>query len=239
VAYQIQSSLTKKGEEQSKRLALEITSDDGRPTSHTPVPPPGSTTRGVWFGKYNREPPARPVPGGQPRLGPLDERPEAAVKFVPEIEGDAVRVDVSVLLGRYRDKEKAVSSLLIHENETVSVPGLEVYNVAAFKVKVVRVLPSIGEPPPAVISKAKSIEVVRLEAIDSTMPSTSVKLKNTSEKGIVAIDIRIGGAIGRPQGREGRNLIEPGAVYDLRAFGGESGTVMPEGTCRWGRARSC
>ena len=229
VSYQVQSSSDRKGVEQRKSLALEITSDDGRPTSHTPVPPPGFTTRGVWFGKYNPEPPARPVPGGQPRLGPVDERPKAAVKFVPEMEGDAVRVNVSVLLGRYVDKEKAVSSLLIHENETVSVPGLEAYDVAAFKVKVVRVLPSIGEPPPAIINKSKSIEVVRSEAIDSTMPSTSVKLKNTSEKGIVAIDVRIGSAVARPQGREGRNLIEPGAVYDLRAFGGESGTVMPEG----------
>jgi hypothetical protein len=145
------------------------------------------------------------------------------------MEGDAVRVNVSVLIGRYRDKEKAVSSFLIRENEAVNVPGLEVYNVAGFKVKVVRVLPSIGEPPPAIISKAKSIEVVRLEALDSTMPSSNVKLRNTSEKGILAIDVGIGGSIGRPQGREGRNLIEPGALYDLRAFAGESGTMMPEG----------
>jgi hypothetical protein len=62
------------------------------------------------------------------------------------------------------------------------------------------------------------------------MRSTIVKLKNNSEKGIVAIDLRIGSAIARPQGPEGRNLIEPGAVYDLGAFGSESGTVMPEGS---------
>src|SRR5215831_19218036 len=116
VSYQVQSSSDRKGVERPKRLALEITSDDGRPASHTPVPPPGATTRGVWFGKYHREPPARPVPGGQPRLGPVDDRPEAAVKFVPQVDGDAVRVTVSVLLGKFRDKEKAVSSLLIHEN---------------------------------------------------------------------------------------------------------------------------
>src|SRR5262245_21805713 len=206
-------------------LALEVTYYQGRPPTYQPVIGHDSKPTATWYGFFRRVPSWTPPPGSLP---------VSAVNIRTRLEGDAVRIAVSVFLGeRFNEEEKPVSTHLIHENEKITISELTRFGVEPFEVKVLRVTHSLTIYP-RVTSQAGSIAVVGIEPKNSTLPSYKVSLQNLYGQSVMAlgVEVLVNGQkrlISMPQGKEGKPLIAPGAVYELSASGAKDALLTSEG----------
>jgi hypothetical protein len=205
-------------------LALEVTYYQDRPPTYQPVIGHDSKPTATWYGFFRR------VPSWIPPAGSL---PVSAVNIRTRLEGDAVRIAVSVFLGERFEEEKPVSTHLIHENEKITVSELTRFGVEPFEVKVVRVTHSLTIYP-RVTSQAGSIAVVGIEPKDTALPSYKVSLQNLYNKSVMAlgVEVLVNGQkrlISMRQGKEGAALIAPGAVYELSASGAKDALLTSEG----------
>ncbi|HJQ24825.1 MAG TPA: hypothetical protein VKA60_12985 [Blastocatellia bacterium] len=202
-------------ESASTRLALEITYFTGRPPAFQAVGDANSPPRGGWFGLFRR------IPSWQPPPGSL---PVRAVNILSRVEGDAVRVTVSVFLGeRLHEKEQSATTLLVRENEKVTIGELIQFGVEPFEIRVVKVAPRPA-PLPRVTTRAASISAIGIEARNTTLPAYKVSLQNLSGQGVAAVGVEVMVNGQRrlstiQQGKEGEPLIPAGAVYELNMPG--------------------
>jgi hypothetical protein len=203
-------------------LALEVTYYQDRPPTYQPVIGHDTAT---WYGLF------RHVPSWTP---PADSLPVRAVNIHTGLEGDAVRIAVSVFLGeRFHEEEKSVSTHLIHENEKIVIRELSRFGIEPFAVKVVRVTRDLTIYP-KVTSQAGSIVVIDIAPKNSALPSYKVSLQNLYGKSVMAlgVEVLVNGQkrlISMPQGKEGDPLIAPGAVYELNVLGVKDALLTSEG----------
>ncbi len=193
-------------------IALEVTYEDGRAPSYQAVPWASAQRGWVWYGRFGR------VAGWQL---PAGAQPIRAVRIVPFLDEDAVRMTVSVLRGeKFHDAEDTVGSYSARENETITILELKDFGVEPFQIKVVRVAP-LAPALPAIVNHTKSLEVVGIESIVSTLPTYKVTLRSLSDKNIYAMQINVQEGdkrqlTGMPQGKEGEPLIKAGALFELK-----------------------
>lgn len=193
-------------------LAVEVTYFEGRGPAYEPVRrtklPRGE---GSWFGLFGRVKEWQLPTGAQP---------VSAVRVVPYLDGDTVKVTVSVLRGeKFLDVEDIVGTYTVRENEGIAIDSLRDFGVEPFKLKLIRVAPQTPEVP-TVLNKTSSLEVVGIEPIVATLPRYKLTLHNLSEKNVSAIRIntmRAGNLSlsGMPQGEEGKPLVEAGSFKEL------------------------
>jgi hypothetical protein len=193
-------------------LAVEVTYFEGRGPAYEPVRrtklPRGE---GSWFGLFGRVKEWQLPTGAQP---------VSAVRVVPYLDGDTVKVTVSVLRGeKFLDVEDIVGTYTVRENEGIAIDSLRDFGVEPFKLKLIRVAPQTPEVP-TVLNKTRSLEVVGIEPIVATLPRYKLTLHNLSEKNVSAIRIntmRDGNLSlsGMPQGEEGKPLVEAGSFKEL------------------------
>lgn len=205
-------------------LALEVYFYGSEPPAYVVVPPANSPPSGTWFARFQR------VPGWAP---PAESLQVTAVNFRPTMDRDAVRVSVTVFLGTHHEEENRVGVYTLREGEKIRIQELTQFGVEPFGVKLVRVGPSAADLP-TVISKAKSIELVTIQANFSTLPSYRVALRNLSGKNVSAIGLKVTQGertllSGMPQGREGRPLMLAGGVAEVTAPGATRATATPGG----------
>ena len=192
-------------------LALELTYYEGRPPAYQVVLPASGGGWGAWYGLF------RMVPNWQQ---PAETLPVQAVQFTPRVEGEGVRVVVSVHTGvKHHEKEEPVASYFVRLDESVVVKELRRFGVEPFAFKLVRVSP-LPTNPPSVVSRAESITAVRVEANNSTLPSYKVTVQNNSAKDVMALTVQVhaGGRLrisSMPQDRKGGTLIKAGAIHAL------------------------
>jgi hypothetical protein len=192
------------------RLALEVTFYPGRNPTYQTVPV--GKTKGTWYSLFGR------IPSWQP---PIEARLTRAVRIVPSVEGDAVRIVVSLLSGeKALEHELQIASYLIRENERISADELKQFGIEPFGIKLVRVAPNLTAVPPVILKGVTSIVVMNAVAIDATLPAYKITLFNQSSKNIVglAADIVTGDKLelgGRPREPEGQPLVLAGKNYDL------------------------
>ena len=200
-------------------LALEVTYYQGRPPTYHRVI--GSTSYALF----------RRVPSWTPPAGSF---PVRGVGIDSRLEGDAVRIEVSVVSGvRSKEKVALVSTHLIRENEKITISELTRFGVEPFEVKVVRVTNSLTIHP-LINSQARSIAVVGIDSKKTTLPYYKVSLQNLSGQNVMAlgVEVLVNGekrGISMRQGKEGRPLIAPGAVYELSASGATDALLTSEG----------
>jgi hypothetical protein len=200
-------------------LALEVTYYQGRPPTYQRVT--GSTSYALF----------RRVPSWTPPAGSF---PARGVGIDSRLKGDAVRIEVSVILGvGSEERLEPVSTHLIHENENIAISELTRFGVEPFEVKVVRVTNSLTVHP-LITSQAGSIAVVGIDPKKSTLPSYKVSVQNLSRQNVMALGVEalVNGqkrGISMPQGKEGGPLIAPGAIYELSARGATDALLTPEG----------
>ena len=207
-------------------LAPEVTYYQGRPPTFQRVGGYGSNkASGSSYALFRRVPSWTPPAGSFPAMG---------VGMRAHLEGDAVRIAVSVLLGvRFVEEIQPVSTHLIRENEKITISELTRFGVEPFEVKVVRVTNSLTINPP-VTSLAGSIAVVGIDPLNSTLPSYKVSVQNLSSRNVMAlgVEVLVNGQkrlSTMPQGKEGEPLIAPGAVYELTTAGAKDAQLTPEG----------
>lgn len=193
-------------------LALEIHYFKAAPPAYQTVPPVSSkpSGSGAWYARFGR------VENWQLPAGEL---PIRAVNVVSRLDGEMVMLRVSVFRGlRFHDQETTVATYELRENETVVVKDLERFGVEPFRIAVVRVVPATASQP-VVRSRAKSLEVIAIELLNSTLPTYKLTLRNLSDQNIRAIKIDVFDA-GRtsltsmPRGRDGLPLIAAGEFYE-------------------------
>jgi hypothetical protein len=206
-------------------LALEVTYYKDRPPAFVTVPGPDSKLNGAWYALFRR------VPSWQP---PAEALPVRAVNVLSRLEGDAVRVEVSVYLGvQLFEKEQRVAAYRVRENEKISVEGLSRFGVEPFEIRVVRVNP-LATSPPSIVNKTEAIEVVGVKVNETTFPSYMVTLRNISGKNVDALGVNVF-ADGRqngssmPFGKRGEYLIAAGATQDIFVLGAKVARTTPEG----------
>jgi len=199
-------------------LALEVTYYKDRPPAYTAVPGPDAKLKGAWYSLFRR------VPSWQP---PADVLPVRAVNVISRLEGESVRIEVSVYLGvRLFEKEQMVATYRVRENEKVSVDGLRQFGAEPFEIKVLRVAP-IPTNLPSIVNRTESIEVVGVRTNDSTFPSYTVTLRNLSGKNVAALEIGVlvngrNEASALPRRRAGKTLIEAGATKEILVLGAKN-----------------
>ena len=193
-------------------LAIEVTHFTGRAPAYEPVRrtrlPRGE---GSWFALFGRVKEWQ-LPAGT--------QPVSAVRVVPYLDGDTVKVTISVLRGeKFLDLEDIVGTYTMRENEVLAVGSLKDFGVQPFKLKLIRVAPQTSDVP-TVLNKTKSLEVVGIELIIATFPRYKLTLHNLSEKNISAIRINISrdgklNLSGMPQGEGGEPLVKAGSLKEL------------------------
>lgn len=183
------------------------------------LPPSGS-----WFARFQS------VPGWQVPAGAL---PVKAVDIKTLLLGDAVRVSVSVLMGKMLEQEKSVAVYSLHEGEKVRVAELAQFGVEPFELALVRVA-SANTDLPQFVSQAPSIELVTIQANLSTLPSHRLVLRNVSGKNVRAIMVRTVQnrnikTSGLRQGKEGNPLIPAGGTAEITQRAITRATASPGG----------
>ena len=205
-AQQLQSRPTETG------LALEVTYLEGRPPSYQPVPWSNMPRGGTWYALFGR------VKGWHL---PAGSQPTKAVRVVPYLEGDTVKVTVSVLRGiKFQDVEDMVASYGVRENEELSVAALKKFGVKPFAIKVIRVAPQVSDFP-SIVNNTKSVEVVGIEPMVSSFPRYKLSLHNLSDKNISALKVHIlvdgkRSITLMPQGDDGEHLIKARSNSELK-----------------------
>jgi hypothetical protein len=173
-----------------------ITRTDGRPAT-------------AWYGRFGR------IKNWQLPAGEL---PIRAVNIASRVDGEVASVMVSVFRGvKFHDQETMVGTYQLREDESVSVQELERFGVEPFRIGLKRLSPAVPHHP-VVRSLAKSLEIVGIEPLTSTLPRYKLTVRNLSDKDIMALSIKIvGGGLGAmtsmPQGQEGLPLIRAGAFF--------------------------
>jgi hypothetical protein len=218
------------GQQQQPRLeqpplALEVSYEGSRPF-YFQVAPTGSKFGGGWFSHFGHIANWRP---------PANSLPVTAVRVLPVVEGDAVRVKVSVMFGEYHDKEKAVADYLVHVDEKLTTPELAGFGVTPLSVMLVKTTKPLLAALPSINNKTTSVETIRLEqAYTTTFPSFVVTLKNLAPKSVLAIHIDTATTnnhhflttLGKPLGGA---LIPPGGLYDFHASTPTAGDMTEGG----------
>src|SRR3954466_14544224 len=149
------SAFSQQQPSQPTGLALEVTYYGGRPPAYQPVPAADPKGVGSWYGLFGR------IASWKP---PADSLTVQAVNIVPHVEGDSVRVAVSVFVGAQRqEKELPVAAYLMRENETIKTSALAEFGVEPFQIKVTRVSP-VPSALPQVVNRTESVAVLNIEA---------------------------------------------------------------------------
>jgi hypothetical protein len=188
---------------------------------------------------WNATPDLRPVPAADDKFGggwgpftllpswspPADFLPVRAVNVLQRMEGEAVRVKVSVFLGKKsHEKEEQVATFLARENVKVIVTELKRWGVVPYEITAVRVASSALGSPPEVVNKTQSIEVIHIEPVQSAPASFRLVLRNLSSKYVSAIKMTVMRNNQRelsalPAGEEGKPLIGPGETWKAPDYG--------------------
>ena len=170
-----------------------------------------SKTPGNWFGRFGREP-GWQLPAGDP--------PIRAVRIAPHLDGEIVKVTVSVMRGeQFMDKEEEVAVYGLTENEKVTVEPLKNFGVEPFELRAFRVSPVLGNLP-TTINKTTAVALVGIEPINSDLPELKLSLQNLSSKTIDAVRLEflegqrsVGSAM--PHGRDGKPLMLGGEIVQV------------------------
>src|ERR1043165_3720586 len=149
---------------------------------------------------------------------PKNRLPVQAVQVVARLEGDRVRVNVSLLEGeRFPDHEEPVASYLVGVEKQVLVRELEDFGIEPYRIGVVkRDAPAAASP--SVVNNTQSIEVASVEVDFTKAQAIKYTLRNNSNKDVLAVSL-----YSTREGRrwmtglrfdmQGRALIKPGGVY--------------------------
>jgi len=208
------------------RLALEITYYPGRNPAYQNVPGADSKPSGGWFGSFARTA-SWQAPAGAP--------PVEAVRIISRVEGDAVRVTVSILSGsKAFENEQPVGTYLVRETGKIRIEELKQFGIEPFEIKLIRVNPNVPLVPPVVLKGVESVVIINSMAKETTLPSYRIILRSQSNKNIVALraDIVAGGkiqTISKPRGIDGQPLIPAGKEYWLTVAAPNRAQPIPGG----------
>jgi hypothetical protein len=209
-------------------LAIEVRTLRKASPSYQPVHSNYRPTGGTWYTQFDR------IDSGKPETAESLIR----VRIVPYLDGDQVKVVVSVIRGRFHEAEDIVGRHSVREGERFETDELKLFGIVPFTISVIRVS-ILASDAPLIENHTSSLRVVRVEPLISTFPKYRITAYNSATKKILALKLEIwaGGKLqssGLPHEREGEALFQPSSYGELlvpvpvRAKEGTSGyTPIP------------
>jgi hypothetical protein len=191
-------------------LTLELTFFKGKPPAYQSIADSAAEAKWSWYSLFKR------VSGFQ---NSADRQPVKAVKFVPYLEKNQVKINVTVFTGnKFFENEEVVGRYSMRENERLTIKELETFGVEPFEVAVVRVTPS-SSTLPSIVNKTNSLQIISIEPNFSTLPSYKIRLLNSSEKAVrgFTFETTINNRMqlsGMPYGEKDRLLIKTGETFE-------------------------
>lgn len=206
-------------------LVLEVIARSDTPAAYHPVPGRDAPFDGAWLFKLGR------IAAWRPPAGAL---PVRSVRVMSKHGADGVRVIVSVQFGaRLVDEEKYVADYIAREGEKTSIATLKQFGVEPIQITLVRVTPAAASPP-TISNQTKSIEVVSVEAANSTLPGYVLTLRNPTARDLKAFAFHLSAAgeelvQGQLQNPQGQPIIAAGDTVRTEPIGSRSGAMTPVG----------
>jgi hypothetical protein len=197
-------------------LAVEINTKD---RAHGYLSVPGET----YGGNYPRLTSWKPTAAApQPQ----------SIRVIDKMEGNSVRVRVSVFTGRFNEGEILIGSYLLNKGEKAVVEQMVKFGYEPMTIRVVRLNPAQSVVP-TVTSRVPSVQVINVVERQSNFPSYKITLRNLSSKDISYLEIRAlkDGAVATiqwPRDGQNRPKIRAGGTYDENVFGGDEGSRTSE-----------
>jgi hypothetical protein len=200
-------------------------------------PQPRATGLALEIAYPDKPPQYIPVPVRTTSLhpGPISWQPSAGAARPPDVmvacdlQEQGVRVEVFAFAGNFsQSRTLPLGTFWLRENERAVVQAAARVGRTPFQIAVVRVKPFALETP-SVKNRTTSLEVVRVEPLDTTFPSYKLTLRNKSEKSVIAISASLlkdqspYSGFGS-QDRRRRPLIKPGGLFELEANTSMSGS---------------
>ena len=210
---------------QPTNLVLEVIARSDTPAAYHPVPGPDAPFDGAWLFRFGR------VAGWQPPAGTL---PVKSVRVMSKLGAEGVRVVVSVQFGvRLVEDEKYVADYIAREGEKTSIATLKRFGIEPIQITLVRVAPSAASPP-VISNKTRSIEVVSIEAANSTLPGYILTLRNPTARDLKAFAFHLNAAgkeilQGQLQNPQGQPIIAAGDTVKTEPISPRSGAMTAVG----------
>ena len=177
---------------------------DGRVTYELTGPRRAS----MWTPRFPR------VDGYQP---PAGVRPVHAVQLARELVGDAIKVEVSVLLGSAEPPGVPVATVLVRPGSRVVVDQLTRFGVQPLTLSMIDVAP-LTPFLPTVVSVSPDVEVANVDVRDAPYPGYAITLRNLGSQPVSNVHVQLYrgeqkalSALKRTD--DGRPLMPPGATY--------------------------
>jgi hypothetical protein len=167
---------------------------------------------------------------------PEGAKPVHAVQFTRTLVGEAIRVEVSVLLGSTEQPGVPVATVSISPGSEVVVDQLIAFGVQPVTLSMVDVAP-LTPFVPTVVSVSPAIEVANVDVRNAPYPGYRITLRNLGDQAVSNIHVEsfYGGgdkalsALKRTD--DGRPMMQPGERYafDLNLTTGGAGDVSTSG----------
>ena len=207
------------------RLVLEVIPAKDVPASYVPVPGPEAGFEGAWFFRLGRIASGRPTDGSAP---------VKSLRVMSRLGDAGVRVIVSVQFGaRLVEDEKYAADYVAREGEKTSIATLKQFGIEPIQITLVRVTPAV--PSPLTISnKTNAIEVLSIEAANTTLPGYVLTLRNTAPRAVKAFAFHLYSADkeilqGQLQNPQGLSFIPAGDVIKTEPIVPRGGVMTPVG----------
>jgi hypothetical protein len=174
--------------------------------------------------------------GNYPRLTPWKLTAAApqpqTIRVSNTMEGNSVRVTVSVFTGRFNEGETLIGSYLLNKGEKAVVEQMVKFGYEPMTIQVIRLNPAQSVVPMAA-SRVPSVQVINVVERQSNFPSYKLTLRNLSYKDISYLEIRTlkDGAVATiqwPRDDQNRPKLKAGGTYDENVFGGDEGSRTSE-----------
>lgn len=207
---------------QEPKFAVEIPSPGGFPSSYVTLA--GNRVSSLFYD------------GSLPRKagGDTNRRQPSALQLEYKVEGDVVLITASVFYGDfdrratpvslYNLPQEKVGSYSAELNDSIKLSEMERFGLQPLTLKIVPAQPA-SSVRPLTMSKASSIQV---EIIGEDRTFYKLALRNLSTKAVTAVHVDMpekDGGQGQTEDSESKDLIAPGATYQLQFSISRSGTT--------------
>jgi hypothetical protein len=167
---------------------------------------------------------------------PEGSKPVYAVQLARILDGQNIKVDVSVLLGSAEPPGMPVASVIVSPGSHIVVEGLTRFGVQPVTLSMVEVA-ALTPYPPTVSSVSPDIEVANVEVRTAPYPGYRVTLRNLGSRAVSNVHVqsyrgqeKAISALKRTD--DGRPLMAPGGscTIDLNLASGLGSEIMAPGT---------
>ncbi len=146
-----------------------------------------------------------------------DGLPVTAINYRFQLDGEAVRVNVSVFLGQPHQKEIEVANVLVGQAEALTIEELSRYGVKPVVLAAGAYVPT-AQYQPQIDNRTTALQIERVDVVTDGAPGYRVSVRNLSSKPVLSFYVQTHSSGKRDlqtrRGeRDGTPIVGPGSVH--------------------------